>query len=188
MAIVLREYHKLSRRNCTLLSCAVQAANAPTLGHRSYALENVMFTHILFPTDGSELSDKAAARVMELARVHGGRVTAISVIQPFPFMTLSGDSGIVAPDAEVYESQMERAARDNVNKVAAAASASGVPFEGLVALSPSPYQEIVAAAEKHGCDAIVMASHGRKGLNKLFLGSETQKVLAHTQLPVLVLR
>lgn len=147
-----------------------------------------MFTHILFPTDGSELSAKVTGRVLELARVHGGRVTAISVIQPFPFMTLSGDSGIVAPDAEVYEGQMERAARDNVNKVAAAASAAGVPFEGLVALSPSPYQEIVAAAEKHGCDAIVMASHGRKGLNKLFLGSETQKVLAHTELPVLVLR
>jgi nucleotide-binding universal stress UspA family protein len=83
---------------------------------------------------------------------------------------------------------MERVAQQNVNKVAAAASAANIPFEGLVSLAPSPYQEIVAAAEKYGCDAIVMASHGRSGLNRLFLGSETQKVLAHTHLPVLVLR
>lgn len=147
-----------------------------------------MFKHILFPTDGSALSQQATARVLELARVHGGRVTAISVMQPFPFMTMSGDSGVVVPDAEVFEGQMARAAQDNVNRVVAAASAAGVPCEAIVANSPSPYHEIVAAAGKLGCDAIVMASHGRTGLNKLFLGSETQKVLAHTELPVLVLR
>ncbi|CAN7699886.1 universal stress protein [Pseudoduganella sp. LjRoot289] len=147
-----------------------------------------MFKNILLPTDGSPLSDKATAQAIDLARAHGGRIVAISVIQPFPFVTLAGDSGMVAPDAEVYENKMEGAARDFVNRVRAAASAANVPCEGIVALSPSPYQEIVAAAEKHGCDAIVMASHGRKGLNKLFLGSETQKVLAHTELPVLVLR
>lgn len=147
-----------------------------------------MFKNILLPTDGSSLSDKATARVMELARIHGGKVVAISVVQPFPFVTLAGDSGMVAPDAADYENKVQGAARDNVNKVAAAASAANVPFEGVVALSPSPYQEIVATAEKYGCDAIVMASHGRTGINKLFLGSETQKVLAHTELPVLVLR
>jgi nucleotide-binding universal stress UspA family protein len=146
-----------------------------------------MFKNILFPTDGSDLSDKATARVIELAQVHGGRIVAISVIQPFPIVPL-GDSGMVAPDTGVYENHMERVAQQNVNKVAAAASAANIPFEGLVSLAPSPYQEIVAAAEKYGCDAIVMASHGRSGLNRLFLGSETQKVLAHTHLPVLVLR
>jgi nucleotide-binding universal stress UspA family protein len=146
-----------------------------------------MFKNILFPTDGSDLSDKVAARVIELAQVHGGRIVAISVIQPFPFLPM-GDSGMVAPDAGVYQSHMERAAQQNVNKVAAAAGAANIPFEGVVSLAASPYQEIVATAEKYGCDAIVMASHGRSGLNRLFLGSESQKVLAHTHLPVLVLR
>jgi nucleotide-binding universal stress UspA family protein len=78
--------------------------------------------------------------------------------------------------------------KDNVSKVAAAARAAGVPCETVTSMAGSPYEAIVDAAQKHGCDAIVMASHGRKGLNKLFLGSETQKVLAHTNLPVLVLR
>lgn len=147
-----------------------------------------MFKHILFPTDGSALSEQAMVRVLELARVHGGRVTTLSVIQPFPVVTLAGDSGVVATDAEQYETQMRNAARRFVDRVSAAASASNVPCEGIVALAPSPHKEIVAAAEKYGCDAIVMASHGRTGLNKLLLGSETEKVLSHTELPVLVLR
>lgn len=147
-----------------------------------------MFKNILLPTDGSELSDKATARVMELAQIHGGRVVALSVIQPFPVVTLAGDSGVVATDAEQYENQMRNAARGFVERVSAAARAANVPCEGIVALAPSPHKEIVAAAEKYGCDAIVMASHGRTGLNKLLLGSETEKVLSHTELPVLVLR
>jgi nucleotide-binding universal stress UspA family protein len=147
-----------------------------------------MFKNILLPTDGSPLSDKATAQAIELARTHGGRIVALSVIQPFPIVTLAGDSGMVAPDAELYEQQMRNAARGFVDRVSAAASAANVPCEGIVALSPSPHKEIVAAAGKYGCDAIVMASHGRTGLNKLLLGSETQKVLAHTELPVLVLR
>lgn len=146
-----------------------------------------MFSNILFPTDGSELSDRATASVVELARQHGGKVTAISVAQPYPMMPL-GDSGAMVPDAGIYETQIEQATHENVARVAAAASAAGVPFEGVTTLATSPHAAIVDAAERHGCDVIVMASHGRKGINKLLLGSETQKVLAHTTLPVLVLR
>ncbi|SFV15788.1 universal stress protein [Pseudoduganella namucuonensis] len=147
-----------------------------------------MFKNILFPTDGSELSVKATASVIELAKLHGARLVSVSVVQPFPFMPV-GDSGMtITPEPAVYETQMRNIAQDNVNKVAAAASAAGVPFEGVTGVTASPYESIVETAEKHGCDLIVMASHGRKGLNKLFLGSETQKVLAHTKLPVLVLR
>lgn len=146
-----------------------------------------MFNNILFPTDGSDLSDKATATVIELARKHGGKIVAVSVLQPYPFVPL-GDSGIAVPDMGVYETRMMDITRDNVNKVAAAASAAGVPCETVTSMAASPYEAIVETAQKHGCDAIVMASHGRKGLNKLFLGSETQKVLAHTTLPVLVLR
>jgi nucleotide-binding universal stress UspA family protein len=146
-----------------------------------------MFNNILFPTDGSELSDKAAATVIDLARIHGGRIVTISVLQPYPFLPL-GDTGVAIPDMGVYETRMMDITKDNVSKVAAAARAAGVPCETVTSMAGSPYEAIVDAAQKHGCDAIVMASHGRKGLNKLFLGSETQKVLAHTNLPVLVLR
>jgi nucleotide-binding universal stress UspA family protein len=145
-----------------------------------------MFKSILFPTDGSELSDKAATTVVEFARLHQARILAISVVQPMLMPTL-GDSGAVL-DAGQYETQMQDAAREHLNKVAAAANAGGVPFEGIIAMSTNPYQEIVEAATKHGCDLIVMASHGRTGLSKLLLGSETQSVLSHTSLPVLVLR
>jgi nucleotide-binding universal stress UspA family protein len=145
-----------------------------------------MFKSILFPTDGSDLSEKATATVVEFARLHQARILGISVVQPMLMPSL-GDSGAML-DAGQYETQMQDAARNHINKVAAAASAGGVPFEGLIAMSPNPYEEIVEAAQRHGCDIIVMASHGRRGLNKLFLGSETQRVLSHTALPVLVLR
>lgn len=146
-----------------------------------------MFSNILFPTDGSELAAKVTATVIELARKHGGKIVTVSVLQPYPFVPMD-DTGVAVPDVGVYEARMMDITTDNVNKVAAAASAAGVPCETVTSMSASPYQAIVETAEKHGCDAIVMASHGRKGLNKLFLGSETQKVLAHTTLPVLVLR
>jgi len=146
-----------------------------------------MFNNILFPTDGSDLSAKAAVTVIDLARKHNGKIVAISVLQPFPFATV-GDTGVAIPDVSTYETRMLDVTKDNVNKVAAAATAAGIPCETVTSTSTSPYEAIVETAQKHGCDVIVMASHGRKGLNKLFLGSETQKVLAHTTLPVLVLR
>ncbi len=145
-----------------------------------------MFKAILFPTDGSDLSDKATATVVEFARLHQARILAISVIQPL-LMPALGDSGAML-EAGQYETQMQAAAREHLGKVAAAANSGGVPFEGVIASSPNPYEEIVDAASKHGCDIIVMASHGRTGLSKLLLGSETQNVLSHTSLPVLVLR
>jgi nucleotide-binding universal stress UspA family protein len=145
-----------------------------------------MFKSILLPTDGSELSDKATAIAVEFARLHQSRITALTVIQPLLLPAL-GDSGAVA-DAGQYEIQMQDAARAHIERVAAAANAAGIPFEGVIAVSPNPYEEIVEAAKKYGCDLIMMASHGRSGLSKLLMGSETQSVLSHTTLPVLVLR
>jgi nucleotide-binding universal stress UspA family protein len=145
-----------------------------------------MFKSILFPTDGSDLSEKATAITIEFARLHQARIVAVTVIQPMLLPT-PGDSGAVL-DAGQYEVQMQSAARDHINKVSAAASAAGIPFEGVVAMSANPTDEIIEAATKYGCDLIVMATHGRTGLNKLLLGSETDRVLSHTTLPVLVLR
>ncbi|CAN7268728.1 MULTISPECIES: universal stress protein [Duganella] len=145
-----------------------------------------MFKSILLPTDGSDLSDKATATAVRFARLNQAKIVAITVIQPLPFSSM-GDSGAVI-DSGQFATQMQDAARRHIEKVAAAALAADIPFEGVITMSPSPYEEIVEAAKKHGCDIIMMASHGRTGLNRLFLGSETQKVLAHTTLPVMVLR
>ena len=145
-----------------------------------------MFNTILFPTDGSPLSDKAAETALAFAQLNKAKLVAISVVQPFPFSPMA-DGGVVL-DAGLYEEQMHTAAQQAVDKLGQAAQAAGLAFEGLVAISPSPYEEIVNAAANYHCDIILMASHGRKGLNKLFVGSETQKVLGHTQVPVLVLR
>lgn len=145
-----------------------------------------MFKSILLPTDGSDLSDKATAIAIDFARLHQARIVAVTVIQPVLMPSL-GDSGAMI-DTGQYENQMQSAARHHIEKVTSAARAAGIPCEGVIAMSPNPYEEIVEAAKKYGCDLIMMASHGRKGLNKLFLGSETQRVLSHTTLPVLVLR
>jgi nucleotide-binding universal stress UspA family protein len=145
-----------------------------------------MFKNILLPTDGSELAVKATDLAIRFAQVHGARIIAICVAQPFPFVPTTEDA--VVPDAAVFETQIAASAKGHINKVETACATAGVPFEGIVVSSHSPYKEIVAAAEKYNCDIILMASHGRTGLNKLFLGSETQKVLAHTELPVLVLK
>ncbi|TFW23882.1 universal stress protein [Duganella callida] len=145
-----------------------------------------MFKSILFPTDGSDLSDKVTATVVEFARLHQARLISVTVIQPV-LMPALGDGGAVLDDGQ-YEVQMQAAARQHIDNVAGAASAAGVPFEGFVAMSANPYEEIVDAAKKYGCDLIAMASHGRTGLSKLFMGSETQRVLTHTELPLLILR
>lgn len=145
-----------------------------------------MFKSILLPTDGSALSEKAAATAIEFAQLNHAAIVGICVIQPLPFPSM-GDSGAVI-DSGQFETQMQGAAQRNIDKLATAARAVDVPFQGVIVLSPSPHEEIVEAAKKFGCDIIIMASHGRTGLNRLLLGSETQKVLAHTTLPVMVLR
>lgn len=144
-----------------------------------------MFTSILFPTDGSPLSDSVSGKVIQFAQLNHAGIVAINVVQPLPFSPM-GDGGVLI-DAGVYDTQMHASAQQNLDRIALAAQVAGVPFQAEVATSSSPYEEIIAAAEKFGCDIIVMASHGRSGLSKLFIGSETEKVLGHTALPVLVL-
>lgn len=145
-----------------------------------------MFKSILLPTDGSQLSERAAQTAIAFAKIHGARITAVSVIQPLPFVPMA--DAAVLPDAGIFDQEVRRNVQLGLDKVLAAAKAAGVPCEAVLGEATSPYEVIVKTAEERHCDIILMASHGRKGLNKLFLGSETQKVLAHTQLPVLVLR
>ena len=145
-----------------------------------------MFKKILVPTDGSPLSDKAINAAVEFARQMKGAIVGLSVAEPYPFSPLS--EAAFKPDAGVYEEKTREMAQLNVQKIADAANAAQVPCETSVAMSFSPYEEIVNAVGTFGCDVIFMASHGRKGLNKLFVGSETQKVLAHSTIPVMVFR
>jgi len=145
-----------------------------------------MFKHLLVPTDGSPLSARAAQAAVEFAKAVGARMTALSVAEPYPYSALAESAYL--PDQGRYEKEMQAHARRFVTEVAELATAAGVPCDTRVGLSFSPYEEIVANAKEFGCDAIFMASHGRKGINRLFVGSETQKVLAHTTLPVMVFR
>jgi nucleotide-binding universal stress UspA family protein len=145
-----------------------------------------MFKTILLPTDGSELSDKATATAVEFAKLHNAKIFAITVIQPLPLSSM-GDGGAVI-DSGQFAAKMQEAARGHIDKAANAARLAGIPFEGVISVSHTPFEEIVEAAKKFDCDLIMMASHGHKGLNKLLLGSQTDKVLAHTTVPVLVLR
>jgi nucleotide-binding universal stress UspA family protein len=145
-----------------------------------------MFKSILLPIDGSELSEKATATAIQFAQLNHAGIVAVTVVQPLPLAPL-GD-GSVMIDSGQYATEMQAAARAHIDKVAGAAAAAGIPFEGLITMSTSPSDEIVEAAKKYSCDIILMASHGRTGLEKLLLGSETQKVLSHTTLPVMVLR
>jgi nucleotide-binding universal stress UspA family protein len=145
-----------------------------------------MFKTILVPTDGSPLSEKAIDAAIEVAKGLGSKIVGISVAEPIPYTALA--EGAVAPDLEMYESHARQLAQAHVQRIATAASAANVPCDTVTALSFSPFEEIINAANKFNCDAIFMASHGRRGLQRLFVGSETQKVLAHTHLPVLVFR
>lgn len=145
-----------------------------------------MFKTILVPTDGSPLSDKAIEAAVEFAQTSGSKIIGLSVAEPYPFSPLY--EGAVMAEANIYDDKMQERAQMHVQKIAALAQAADVSCEVSVAQSFSPYEEIVKAAKKSHCDIIFMASHGRKGWNKLFLGSETQKVLAHSTIPVLVFR
>ena len=144
-----------------------------------------MFKTILLPTDGSALSESTIPTALEFAKMTGGSIVGICVTQPLPYNAIT-DTGVTL-DASGYEEGVRIAAQQHVKKLAAAAHEAGVPFEGVVVMGMTAHEEIVAAAEKYHCDLIIMGSHGRSGLTKLLLGSETEKVLGHTSIPVLVL-
>jgi nucleotide-binding universal stress UspA family protein len=144
-----------------------------------------MFARILVPTDGSELSQKAARGAIELARQVNARIIGVTVVEPYSYTTLSEYRP--EPAAE-YERRAEALARERLEPLETGAKAANVEIETTVAHSFSPYEAIIETARRRQCDAIFMASHGRRGLSAILLGSETQKVLTHTDIPVMVYR
>lgn len=147
-----------------------------------------MFKHILISTDGSRLSAKAERMAIGLAAALGARVTALHVL-PATVYDFVGDVVatrlLTAAEARENERKTAKSAFRNVEKAAAAA---GVDCSGKCVTGDDIYRSIIAAAGKNKCDLITMASHGRRGLSGLLLGSETHKVLTHSKIPVLVCR
>jgi len=144
-----------------------------------------MIGRILVPTDGSELSVKAIRGAVEVAKGLGAKIVGVTVIEPYSYSTISD----YRPEPfEAFETRTENIARERLKQVESIAKAAEVEFETTVSKSFSPYEAIIEAAAEKNCDAIFMASHGRRGINAVLLGSETQKVLTHSKLPVMVYR
>lgn len=144
-----------------------------------------MYTRILVPTDGSDITAKAVTAAVSLARSLGAQLFTLAVKEPFPYSALSEMQPI--PPQEFYDAQ-ERIALKNVQAVTEAAKAAGVTCEAATVEALHAWEAILEHAGQKGCDLIVMASHGRRGVAALLLGSETQKVLTHSAVPVLVVR
>ena len=145
-----------------------------------------MYKHILIPTDGSDLSRKAIEHGIALAKSIGASVVGITVSPPFH--TFAVDPVTVTETPEQYRLNCEARAERYVGVARDVARTAGVAYEGVHAIDDHPHQAIIATAQDKQCDLICMASHGRKGVSALVLGSETTKVLTHSKIPVLVCR
>jgi len=147
-----------------------------------------VFKNILVPTDGSKLSQKAVREAVAFAKACGAKVVALHV-----YPTFAGSPyGNFGPSKAIMANSHEREYKDYADKVFAeiskAADAAGVPFDSVLVEGDDVHKQIIGIAGKKRCDLICMASHGRRGLSGVVLGSETQKVLTHSAIPVLVLR
>ena len=149
--------------------------------------EGRMFKHILIPTDGSELSQKAIRIGVELAKFHSARVTGVHAIPDYHLMIAY--EGAFDP---VTEDRIEKEARARAESylefIRTTCAAAGVPYDSVCETSDHPYDAIVKTAEAKDCDLILLHSHGRKGLAAVLLGSETRKVLTYAKIPVMVVR
>jgi nucleotide-binding universal stress UspA family protein len=147
-----------------------------------------MFKQILVPTDGSELSAEAVTRAVDFAREAGARITFFFAKPDYP-VAFYGEGALIDPTTpEKFAEMADKQAADVLAVCEAAASAAGVACTSVSLTSDVPYEAIIEAADSAGCDLIFMASHGRRGISGLLLGSETQKVLTHSKVPVLVYR
>lgn len=147
-----------------------------------------MYKRILIATDGSPLSDKAVESGLSLATLSGASVVALKVVPRYPRSYFEGGAPVDATDVKRIEAQWTAAAQALLEQIKSRGTAEGVNVKAVVAKSDLVAESVISAAKKHKCDLIVMASHGRKGLKRLLLGSETQHVLTHSHIPVLVLR
>jgi nucleotide-binding universal stress UspA family protein len=144
-----------------------------------------MFKRILVPTDGSDISQKSVQTAVQLAVSVGAEIHTLCVKEPFPYGAISEMQP--TPPQEFFDAQ-ERIATRHVAAVAEACAQAKVPCTALTVEGLHPWECIIAHAQRTGCDLIVMASHGRSGVSSLLLGSDSQKVLTHTRIPLLIVR
>jgi nucleotide-binding universal stress UspA family protein len=147
-----------------------------------------MYQRILVATDGSELSAKAVAHAVDLATTCGAELVAMTAVPHYPRSYYDGSLPLSNEEVERVEKHWAEGGRKILDEVQAAAQAKNVKVTDVVVKSDLVADAIIETAEKRGADLIVMASHGRKGVSRLLLGSETQQVLTRSQIPVLVLR
>lgn len=145
-----------------------------------------MFKRILLPTDGSELSSRAVLAGVSLAKEAGAQVIGMTALPDFHTFTANAD--MIESTRDEYLAASEARGAACLAVIADAARAAGVECATVLVRSDDPYQAILQTARDRGCDLILMASHGRRGLGGMLLGSETQKVLVHSAIPVLVYR
>jgi len=146
-----------------------------------------MYKHILVPTDGSELAQNGVDHALSLAKALNSRVTIITATEPFPHIY---DDGWIptAEDLRHFDERQEKGASGLLAKVKAQADKMGVPADTLHAPNSTAASAIMETAQRLGCDLIVMSSHGRRGIARILLGSQTSEVLANSTVPVLVVR
>lgn len=147
-----------------------------------------MYKHILVATDGSKLSGKAVTHAIALARSLHARLTAFHASPDYPLPVYADGVVYEQLSRREYAAACAKEADKILSAVAAQAKPAGVRFDQDHSISATPWEAILAAARRNKCDAIVMASHGRRGVSAMLLGSETQKVLTHSKVPVIVVR
>ena len=145
-----------------------------------------MFKHVLLPTDGSNLSQVAVQKGVQLAKSMKAKITGISVMPEQKYYLYQTDITVQVKEETAKQHKLQ--ANRNLSVIEKATKDADVPCETLCEISDHPYETIIRVAEQKGCDLIMMASHGRRGVSGLLLGSETQKVLTHSRIPVLVFR
>ncbi len=147
-----------------------------------------MFKHILIPTDGSQLSQDAARKAIAFAKETAAKITAFYAKPEYPVACYGESTLIDTTTPEKFAELTEQEAQQNLAFIENLCLQSGVACSKYTSTSNFPYQAIIEAATQKECDLIFMASHGRRGLTSLLLGSETNKVLTHSHIPVLVYR
>jgi nucleotide-binding universal stress UspA family protein len=145
-----------------------------------------MFKHLLLPTDGSQLSEAAVRNGIEFAKGIHARVTGLYVMPEFHVLTYRTE--MLEDTKDQFANDCRAHAEQYLAVIAAAAREAGVACDTVTATSDHPHEAIIKTAGDKGCDLIMMASHGRRGVQGLLIGSETQKVLTHSRIPVLVYR
>ncbi len=147
-----------------------------------------MYKHILIPTDGSEIAEKAVAAGIDFAREASAKVTLFTAV---PEYEVPGEADLIAKRA-ILPPEHDRRSREKAEAILAGpvarARMAGIEFDTDYVQSNRPWQAIIDAAKRHGCDAVFMGSHGRKGLSRLVHGSQTIDVLTHSDIPTLVYR